>query len=124
VQTLKGKIFESVITNLRETVRYNNIPIFTHSFENANFNELRKAYDAAKKYLKEGSVIFVSNSKNNSFIILVGSVDLKINSLELLSKIKEIANIKGGGDERIAQGSSEERIKLDRIIKFLGEKSE
>lgn len=118
IQTLRSKIFESTIMNFKPNLTYNDTPIFIHNFENADLNDLRKAYDTAKRYLKVGSVIFVSNTQQNSFI-LIGSLDDKIKSFELFNKIKEVVEIKGGGNERIAQGSVDGKVDLEKIIKHL-----
>jgi len=120
IQNLKARLLEDTIKDLKEKLYYKDVPIFAHNFENANLNDLRHAYDIAKKFHKVGSVVFTSSLNGTTFIV-VGSLDDKVSSVELLNKIKEHLPIKGGGNERIAQGSiSNTLVNLDEIIKILG----
>ncbi|BAL80597.1 alanine--tRNA ligase [Caldisericum exile] len=116
---LKSKLLEGVIRNLEETLKFKGTPIYVYDFKEGTLNDLRKAYDLSKKYLKEGSVIFTSKFNGTSFI-LVGSLDDKLSSLEILEMIKEVVSLKGGGNERIAQGSFDGIIEIEKVINILG----
>ena len=116
---LKAKLLEGTIRNLTETITFKGNPIYIHDFNEGTLNDLRKAYDLAKKFLKTGNVVFMSKFNGTSFI-LVGSLDDKVSSLEVLEKIKEAIPLKGGGNERIAQGSFDGIVEVEKIKKVLG----
>ncbi|MGC8575634.1 MAG: alanine--tRNA ligase [Caldisericum sp.] len=116
---LKSKILEGTIKNLKPTIKIKEIPLYVYDFNEGTLNDLRKAYDLSKKFLKVGTVIFVSKFNGTSFI-LVGSLDDKLSSLEVLEKVKDVIPLKGGGNERIAQGSFDGKIEVEKIINVLG----
>jgi len=97
----------------------NGTPIYIANFNGAPLEDLRKAYDLSKKHLKEGNVIFTSGM-DNRFFILVGSIDDKLSALDLLNKLKDSFDIKGGGNERIAQGTTNKKVEPSQIVKVLG----
>ena len=116
---LKSQIYETTIENLKPVTFLNSEPIYVTHFNGAPLEDLRKVYDLSKKHLKEGNVIFTSEV-DNTFFVLVGSIDGKLSALDLLNKLKVVFNIKGGGNERIAQGTMEKKVALSQIIKTLG----
>ena len=116
---LKSQFYESTIANLKPVAFVNGTPIYIANFNGAPLEDLRKAYDLSKKHLKEGNVIFTSGM-DNRFFILVGSIDDKLSAIDLLNKLKDSFDIKGGGNERITQGTTNKKLEPSQIVKVLG----
>ena len=106
-------------TNLLESAFQASIPVYAEEFEDALPDELRKAYDIARKKLVSGVVIFVSKTSNGEFIIIGRLSDNAPSASDIFKKISSVLNLKGGGSERLAQGSSNEKYSIEEILRTL-----
>lgn len=118
----KGSAFRESLshgTNLLESASQASIPVYAEEFEDALPDELRKAYDIARKKLVSGVVIFVSKTSNGEFIIIGRLSDNAPSASDIFKKISSVLNLKGGGSERLAQGSSNEKYSIEEILRTL-----
>jgi alanyl-tRNA synthetase len=114
------KLFERTIPTLKPAVSVENVPVYAEEFENISLEELRKAYDIAKKKLISGIVIFVSKVENGEFVIVGRLSDDAPSAIDLFKKMSSLISLKGGGTERIAQGSSNEKHSITEFLRILG----
>jgi len=64
-------------------------------------------------------VIFVSKTSNGEFIIIGRLSDNAPSASDIFKKISSVLNLKGGGSERLAQGSSNEKYSIEEILRTL-----
>jgi alanyl-tRNA synthetase len=108
------------IVALKPALLLNNVPIYAVELEDTNLDDVRKVFDIAKKHIKEGFVVIVSPKGNQTFI-LVGKISGDVSATELFKKISEKFNIKGGGSDRLAQGSTVNKISVNDVLSAFNE---
>jgi len=107
---LKG--IESALDDIILITEKDGIPFYFKEFYSASFAELRKALDMARKKLKKGVVLF-SSVETDKVLLLVGKLaDENVSSIEIFNKVSPLLNGRGGGNERLAQGSGAARISV------------
>ena len=120
LETTRMKLFEITIPTLKPAISVENAPVYAVEFENIEPDELRKAYDVAKKKLVSGIIIFVSKVVNGEFVIVGKLSDDAPSAIEIFRKVSKVLNLKGGGSERLAQGSSNEKHSINEFLRILG----
>lgn len=113
------KLFEITISGLKPSASVRNSPLYIAEFENVSLDELRKAYDLARKQFNSGIVIFVSKVESGEFVIIARLSEDAPSAVEIFRKISRSLNLKGGGSERIAQGSSPEKHSAKDFLRLL-----
>jgi len=117
--TTRMKLFEMAVSTLKPAVSVENVPVYAEEFENISPEELRKAYDIAKEKLISGIVIFVSKVENGEFVVVGRLSEDAPSAIDLFRKMSSIISLKGGGTERIAQGSSNEKHSIAEFLRIL-----
>ena len=102
-----------------ESFSQEGVPVYAEEFEGAFPDELRKAFDIAKKKLNSGVIIFVSKTVNVESVLIGRLSEDAPPAINLFKKISLLLNIKGGGSERLAQGSTNERYSIEEILRAL-----
>ncbi len=117
-EALKSELLKKDAEDLKEFEK-NGEKYFAKGFEGVGLPELRKVFDLVKRKFDKGIVILWSKSSDKSYV-LVGRIGQSGKSAkEVFDKISAFANVKGGGNERIAQGSGEKGINLEKIEHLL-----
>jgi len=115
---LKKKLLEKEAESLR-VVEKNGNKYFIKGFSDATLPDLRKIFDTVKKKFSEGIVILWSSFKGKYYLLVGNLGGNSANARDVFDKISSNMGIKGGGNERIAQGSGEKKINLEEIEKLL-----
>ncbi|MEK6916932.1 MAG: DHHA1 domain-containing protein [Nanoarchaeota archaeon] len=80
--------------------------------------EKKQLTDKAVSLLKEKTIVcFVNITEDKAIVLLTASEDLKLNVPELLNKILNKFDGKGGGRDNFAMGAVDNKYKLDIITK-------
>ena len=118
-QNLQLKLIQYELDNISLIAERNGIPFYFNEFHSVTLTELRKAFDIAKKKIKNGIVLFSSN-KNGKVFLLVGKLSNEsISSIDIFNEISSLFGIKGGGSDRLAQGSGTKRIDKEMLKKII-----
>ncbi len=118
-EVLRKKLLEKEAENLKIVEKGGN-KYFIKGFEEAGLPDLRKIFDSVKKKFDEGIVILWSRSAGKHYL-LVGRLggSENVSARDVFNKISSSMGIKGGGNERIAQGSGEQKIDSEKIEHLL-----
>ncbi len=119
LQNLQSKVIEYELNNISLIGKYNSIPFYFDEFHSATLAELRKAFDMAKKKIKNGVVLFTSTKEEKVFLLVGKLSNEDISSIDIFNKISLLFNEKGGGNERLAQGSGTKRIDKEVLKKII-----
>ncbi len=118
-ENYRKKLLEIEISQLSPIFELDGVPIFAKEFDNLNPEWLRKAYDTAKKLKDRGIVLFKSVNEGND-IILLGAISVEnISMQKFFNRISMKFGFKGGGNDRLAQGSSRSKHTLQEILEAL-----
>lgn len=114
---LKG--IESALDDVILITEKDGVPFYFKEFHSVSFVELRKALDMAKKKLKKGVVLFSSVGPDKVLLLVGKLADENVSSIEIFNKISSLLGGRGGGNERLAQGSGTESISVEDLKKKL-----
>ena len=106
------------IIKLEPSLTINGTPLYAVELDSVNLNDMRRVFDIAKKQIKEGILLLISSNDSQSFV-LIGKISGEMEASGLFKEISEKFGIKGGGNERLAQGSVNNNLSMDDILAFL-----
>ncbi len=112
------KLAEIKIESMSPVTLIGGVPLYSLELEEIGLDEMRKVFDIAKKHFDKGAVL-LSSLMNGKTFSLVGRIDGNVSAIELFKKFSERFGFKGGGNDRIAQGSSDKRVPLETILKVI-----
>ncbi|MGB9694877.1 MAG: alanine--tRNA ligase [Caldisericaceae bacterium] len=112
------EVAQSKIANLKPSIFLENVPFHIVELDDVDLNDMRRVFDIAKKHIKEGLVVLVSNFNSHSYV-LIGKISGETSALDIFKSLSERFGLKGGGNERLAQGSSDKNISLEELTDFL-----
>lgn len=119
VSDVKISILKEKVKKAEKLMEYENHPVYILEFEGLEFGELKRVYDLAKKEFKHGGIIIASKSRGET-LLLLGSLSNEFPNEQIAEIIKEKFGVKGGGSQRLFQGSIEKEINLEDFKKTLG----
>lgn len=116
VLELKLDVAKSQIENLSPLFSFKGFPVYAMEFKNLSPDELKRVYDLVKKRVNEGGALLITGLQGKSFI-LTGKLSEGFPNLDLFEFLKEHFSVKGGGSNRLAQGSAEKILTLTEVKK-------
>ncbi len=118
ITALRFEILTKEITKL-EPIKSGDINYYFKEIKNATLNDLRKAYDVAKKTIGKGIVIFTAQANGRAFLLVGKLGDEEVSAKEIFDKIKRDTEFKGGGNERLVQGSGKKAVTVEIMKSIL-----
>ncbi len=115
-ENLKLEIIKKEIKNLDAVIK-DGTDYYFKGIEGASLGDLRKAYDIIKKEKKKGVAILTGGANRNVFLLVGRLSDEDISAKELFYKVGK--GFKGGGNDRIAQGSGKSKIDFETLTEVL-----
>ncbi len=116
--SLRRKLLEKEAESLKIVEKKGN-RYFIKGFDEATLQDLRKIFDSVKKRFENGTVILWSYA-GGKYYLLVGKLGTSgVGAKDVFDRISSETGIKGGGNDRIAQGSGEKKISLEKIEELL-----
>jgi alanyl-tRNA synthetase len=109
-ETLRFEIIKSEIKDISPVIQ-GNIDCYYKNIKGATLSDLRKAYDIIKKNVKKGVVILSGSSSGKVFLLVGRLSNEEVSAKDIFDRIGK--GFKGGGNERLAQGSGEHEISMD-----------
>ncbi len=117
-ERFKKKFIEKDTQSI-EIVKKSGANYLLKGFEDAGMPDLRKAFDILKKRFDSGIAILWAHS-GRRFYILVGRLgNDTVSARDVFERISSVINVKGGGNERIAQGSGTEKVDTGKIKEII-----
>ncbi len=116
VLELKLEVAKSQIENLLPLFSFKGFPVYAMEFKNLSPDELKKVYDVVKKRVSAGGALLITDFQGKSFI-LTGKLSEEFPNLDLFESLKEHFSVKGGGSDRLSQGSTERILTLTEVKK-------
>ncbi len=118
IESLRFKILTEEIRKI-DPIKTGEINYYFKEIKDAVPGDLRKAYDIAKGIIGKGVIIFESEAGGRAFL-LVGKLDEEdISAKTVFDKIAENGKFKGGGNDRLAQGSGKKVVSVEMIRNVL-----
>jgi len=118
VLELKLEVAKSQIENISPLFSFKGLPVYAMEFKNLSPDELKKVYDLVKKRVSVGGALLITDFQGKSFI-LTGKLSEEFPNLDLFESLKEYFSVKGGGSDRLSQGSAERILTLTEVKKAL-----
>jgi alanyl-tRNA synthetase len=118
VLELKLEVAKSQIENISPLFSFKGLPVYAMEFKNLSPDELKKVYDLVKKRVSVGGALLITDFQGKSFI-LTGKLSEEFPNLDLFEYLKEHFSVKGGGSDRLSQGSAERILTLTEVKKAL-----
>ncbi len=116
VMELKSEIVREEIKNIDVFIK-DGVNYHFKKIQNASLNDLRKAYDFIKKEKKNGVVVLVGEQKDIVFLLVGRISELNVSAKEIFDRIGK--GFKGGGSDRLAQGSGKGKIDINLLKEVL-----
>ncbi len=123
-QEEKSKKFSSNLDSYTDDKKeINGVEVIIKKLDNADMNSLKDLIDKVSNSLNKGVVFFI-NAKGDSANFLCKSASDKVKAGDLMKKVCEFTNGRGGGSPTFAQGGASNITDYDKVIEYINKELE
>ncbi|MCS7199062.1 MAG: alanine--tRNA ligase [Caldimicrobium sp.] len=108
VKSLKSRDFKAELeARLKDVKEIDGIKVLVTSFKTDRIEELREWGDYYKNKLKSGVILLIGERERDNLLVCMITKDLsqRISAVEILKRLSQELEIKGGGKPELVQGS-------------------